>query len=185
MKKRDDRLREKLLDCAREIGERDGIEAINMRLLAKKAGIATGTVYNYFSCKDEILLALTEARWKEITEKIRGTVYSYCFYEQLEGIFGFLREQIENATGKLMGSLGKMESAGQARMASVQSDFERIIIEAVGRDKNVDPLVWDESFSKQKFAEFIMINLNISLRSRAPDIRFLTGLIKRTLYRNL
>ena len=31
-----------------------------MRALADRAGVATGTVYNYFANKDELLLALTE-----------------------------------------------------------------------------------------------------------------------------
>ena len=60
MRKKDDTLRDTLLALARKIADEDGLDAINIRFLAKKAGVATGTVYNYFTNKDEILLALTE-----------------------------------------------------------------------------------------------------------------------------
>lgn len=37
-----------------------GAQAVSMRALADRAGVATGTVYNCFANKDELLLALTE-----------------------------------------------------------------------------------------------------------------------------
>ena len=63
MKRKDDTLRDTLLSLARNVADTEGIEAVNIRSIAKKAGIASGTVYNYFSNKDEILLALTEEYW--------------------------------------------------------------------------------------------------------------------------
>ena len=60
MRKKDDTLRDTLLGLAREVAEEQGPEAINIRDIARRAGVATGTVYNYFSGKDELLLALTE-----------------------------------------------------------------------------------------------------------------------------
>ena len=65
MRKKDDTLRDTLLALARKIADEDGLDAINIRFLAKKAGVATGTVYNYFTNKDEILLALTEEYWRQ------------------------------------------------------------------------------------------------------------------------
>ena len=65
MRKKDDTLRDTLISLARNIADTDGIDAINIRTIAQKAGIATGTMYNYFSNKDEILLALTEEYWMQ------------------------------------------------------------------------------------------------------------------------
>ena len=53
MRKKDDTLRSNLLNLARNIADEKGIDAINIRAIANKAGVATGTVYNYFSNKDE------------------------------------------------------------------------------------------------------------------------------------
>lgn len=120
-----------------------------MRLLAKKAKIATGTVYNYFSSKDEIFLTLTEKYRHKIIEKIKVNSSSDCFYEHLRETFEFLNEQIEKSAGKLMTNLGKMESIGQLKMAFIQSDLKQIIVEAIDKDKDINPKVWNENFSKQ------------------------------------
>ena len=63
MRKKDDTLRDTLIKLARSIADTDGIDAVNIRTIAQRAGIATGTMYNYFSSKEEILLALTEEYW--------------------------------------------------------------------------------------------------------------------------
>lgn len=136
MKKKDETLRKKLLCYAQEIAEKDGIGTINMRLLAKKAKIATGTVYNYFSSKNEIFLTLTEKYRHKIIEKIKVNSSSDCFYEHLRETFEFLNEQIEKSAGKLMTNLGKI-SIGQSKMAFIQSDLKQIIIEAIDKDKDI------------------------------------------------
>ena len=51
MRKKDENLRGILLDLSREIADTKGIEAVNIRAIAKKAGVATGTVYNYLGNK--------------------------------------------------------------------------------------------------------------------------------------
>lgn len=89
VRKKDDSLRGALIDYARELAEKEGPEAVNIRSLAGKAGIATGTVYNYFSCKDEILLALTEEYWRKTLADMRAAVTAPSFCGQLEEIFTF------------------------------------------------------------------------------------------------
>lgn len=40
-----------------------------MRTLAKECGIALGTLYNYYSDKDELVVAAIESVWQDILEK--------------------------------------------------------------------------------------------------------------------
>ena len=81
MRRKDDTMRDTLLNSARDIADTEGIDAVNIRSIAKRAGIASGTVYNYFSNKDEILLALTEEYWKQtlLEMKTKITSDSFCF----------------------------------------------------------------------------------------------------------
>ena len=48
MRRKDDTMRDTLLNSARDIADTEGIDAVNIRSIAKRAGIASGTVYNYF-----------------------------------------------------------------------------------------------------------------------------------------
>ena len=63
MRRKDDTLRDTLVALARELAEGEGIGGVNIRALAQSAGVAAVTVYNYFSGKEELLLALTEEYW--------------------------------------------------------------------------------------------------------------------------
>ena len=182
MRKKDENLRGILLDLSREIADTKGIEAVNIRAIAKKAGVATGTVYNYFANKDEILLALTEEYWKQTLYDMEIKITADSFCEQLQEIFAFLKERIRQSAGKLMNSLGNIETAGQARMASMQSTLETSLIQRMEKDKDIRKDVWNETFTKQQFVRFIMMNIIMLLKAEASDIDFFIIIIKRAIY---
>ena len=54
--------REMLLDAALAIISRDGFDRATMAEIAENAGMAKGTVYNYFETKEDILTALLRER---------------------------------------------------------------------------------------------------------------------------
>ena len=89
--------------------------------------------------------------------EIKITADSFC--EQLQEIFAFLKERIRQSAGKLMNSLGNIETAGQARMASMQSTLETSLIQRMEKDKDIRKDVWNETFTKQQFVRFIMMNI--------------------------
>lgn len=182
MRKKDDTLRDTLLDLARQITDREGIDAVNIRSLASMAGVATGTVYNYFSSKDDILLALTEEYWRQTLLEMKHVITGDSFCRQLEEIYEFLKKKIAQSAGKLMNSLGNVETAGHACMASMQSALESDFIRCMERDPDVRGDIWDETFTKERFAHFLMMNMVMLLKSEAPDIRFLIVIIRRTIY---
>lgn len=182
MRRKDDTLRDTLLDCARSIADTDGIEAINIRSIAGKAGVAAGTVYNYFSSKDEILLALTEEYWQQTLRDMKTAVSSGPFCGQLEEIFRFLKDRIDDSAGKLMGSLGRVETAGQERMTSMQSMLEAALIQRLEQDMNVRKDIWDETFTKEQFVRFIMMNLMMLLKANVSDPVFFITAVKRIIY---
>lgn len=184
MRRKDDTLRDTLLDLARSIAETEGIDAVNVRTIAQRAGIATGTMYNYFSNKDEILLALTEEFWRQTLQEMETVIIADSFCEQLEEMFVFLRERIEQSAGKLMGSLGGLETVGQTRMASMQSVLESSLILRLEQDVQIRGDIWNEQFSREQFARFVMGNMLMLLKAKAPmtDLDFLVTIIKNIIY---
>ena len=182
MRRKDDALRDTLLHLARSIADTDGIDAINIRSLAGKAGVAAGTVYNYFSNKDEILLALTEEYWRQALLDMREAVTPGSFCCQLEEIFLFLRERIDQSAGRLMNSLGNVEIAGHARMMSMQSALESDFIQCMNKDPDVRRDIWSKDFTQEQFAHFIMVNLSVLLKEKAPDLSFFMTIVKRIIY---
>ena len=72
--------REQILEAATKVFAEKGFRAARMQEVAATAGVANGTVYNYFASKDELLLALleelSEHEWcaEQITELRSGAV---------------------------------------------------------------------------------------------------------------
>ena len=183
LKRKNDTLRETILFYAREIADREGLERINIRSIAKKAGIASGTVYNYYSNKDEILLALTEEYWHQALLEMETVVQGDSFCEQVEQIFIFLRERIDSTAGKLMGSLGNVEAAGENRMQTAQTRLRDFLICRMEQDMSIQPDVWDESFTKDAFEQFIVLHMMTLLKIKESNPDFLFQIIRRTIYK--
>ncbi len=182
MRRKDDTLRATLLNLAQDIADTEGIDAVNIRLIAKRAGIATGTIYNYFSNKEEILLALTEEYWKQALLEMRTEIVAGSFWEQLQEIFYFLKVRIEQSAGKLMNSLGNVGLIGQEYMVSMQSELEAALIQRMEQDADVRRDIWNETFTKEQFVRFIMMNLTVLLKTQVSDITFFIIIIKRIIY---
>lgn len=49
--------RQKIVEAAIELGTEGGYEAVHMRVVAERAGVALATVYRYFESKDHLLSA--------------------------------------------------------------------------------------------------------------------------------
>lgn len=184
MRKKDDTLRDTLLNLARSIANTEGIDAINIRTLAQRAGIATGTMYNYFSNKEEILLALTEEYWMQASLDMRTVSTADSFCAQLKEIFVFLRERIDQSAGKLMHSLSHLNTLGQLRMESMQSVLEASLLQRMEQDQAIREDIWNEHFTKQQFVQFIRRNMILLLKTKAPmaDLCVFIQIIENTIY---
>ena len=66
-----ERTRQRVLDAAREVFERDGYHATRVADIAAGAGVAQGTFYKYFRSKDDIFRALTNQVVMEMMERTR------------------------------------------------------------------------------------------------------------------
>ena len=53
-----------ILNGAKEILYNEGLEKFSMRTLSKKCNIALGTIYNYYSTKEDLIVELMTDYWK-------------------------------------------------------------------------------------------------------------------------
>lgn len=182
MEKKDKALGKTLLGCAWDIMESGGPGAINIRLIAKDAGVSVGTVYNYFSNKDDILLALTEEYWEKILVDMQVEIIADPFYEQLEEIYAFLSKHIRSSAGILMHSLVSVEAAGRERMQYILEMIRKDIVQRMKLDANIRLDIWNETFTRDQYAQFIIMNMMLYLRGEAFTFDFFIEIVKRTIY---
>ncbi len=113
MRRKNQELRQCLLDCARRIECAEGADGLSIRKLAAEANIAIGTVYNYFESKQEVLLAMTEEYWNDALREMQGSITAERFSEQIRQIYAFLAEKL-NDCAKCLCSLRRTRKAERA-----------------------------------------------------------------------
>jgi AcrR family transcriptional regulator len=79
-----DRREHDVLDVARQMLLRGGYHGVNMDRIARELGCSKGTVYNHFSCKEEILIALANVTMDKRSD----------MFERAAGFRGSSRERM-------------------------------------------------------------------------------------------
>jgi AcrR family transcriptional regulator len=64
-------IKHEIIQTTREMILEQGYDKLNIRDIAKRCGIATGTFYNYFRSKQEIISSLLDSDWKTTIGYIR------------------------------------------------------------------------------------------------------------------
>ena len=62
--------RDLIIDAAALLFSEFGFHEVNMEMVAKKAGIAKGTIYNYFKSKEELYFAINETRLNRLISEL-------------------------------------------------------------------------------------------------------------------
>jgi len=182
MRRKDQEIRETLLDCARRIECAEGVDAISIRRLATEANIAIGTVYNYYENKQDVLLSLTEEYWKNVLVELRHRVTAERFSDQIAETILFLRSKMNDCAAILMKSLRAYAEPGKVKMASMQDVLGMALSERLRTDEAIRPDVWSDTFTRDAFAGFVLQNLIYLLQQKDSDEKPLLEVIKRILY---
>lgn len=136
-------LEKKLLNEARRQIEEKGYAAMTVRSVAEGCGVGVGTVYNYFSSKDELLATYILNDWNSCVLAV-NTVAAYS--EQPTAVFRCMYDQLNAFTDRHCGIF--RDRAAAAAFANAYSEYHVLL-----RSQLADPL---EKFCPDRFtAEFI------------------------------
>jgi AcrR family transcriptional regulator len=83
--------RAKIIEAVIELIADVGAEAVQMRDVAKRSGVALATVYRYFNSKDYLLAAALEDWQKRLTRRILASRGGRSNQDPLPGILDYLR----------------------------------------------------------------------------------------------
>lgn len=68
--------REKIIDSGREMLVNRGYSRFSVRLLAENANVATGTVYNYFEDKTDLISTIIYEDWNNVNKRLENNLLS-------------------------------------------------------------------------------------------------------------
>lgn len=119
---------ETILAAAEEVFARDGIHKARMETIAANAGMAVGTLYNFFKDRSALVEALVEARSHALSSEIEGALDAAAgrpFAEQVQAYFDTSLAHVEKH-GRFWVELMRAHGADQSKRASKSETRERL-----------------------------------------------------------
>lgn len=178
--------KERILSSAKEIALTEGMTKIDIRSVAKNCGIASGTVYNYFHSKGDLLVAVIEDFWEDAFQNIDWRIFAHNdFYTNLEKMYNILNEYLNKFKENWLEELSFLKTHEKQLGRQKQNEYFKTIGNRIMAMMDMDDIVrnypWSEEVSKEKMAEFIFDNMLINLRKGERDINFFIKVIKKIL----
>ena len=147
-----------ILNKSREILYNEGYLNLNMRNVAKKCGIALGTIYNYYPTKKALVLDMMTIYWKDFLALAESTAESdEPFYDKLKNIYCKLNDFIKTfkqlwLAPELYNTPDYIESGLEKQVLFIEKLIrivERILIKEGSRNNK---------FTSYEMAKFIVMN---------------------------
>ena len=176
--------RERILDAAVVEIARRGYGATTVAMIARRAGVADGTIYLYFKNKDEILVQLFERAMgrfidegRERLEGLQGAVARLRAIVELHlSLVGRDRDLAIITQVELRHSLHFMEELSRAQVGEYLAVIAQIVEE--GRREGVFRADVDALFAAKAIfgvldemaTDWILSRRNTRLESRAPEV---------------
>lgn len=88
--------KEALLEASRAMAAEKGPSSVNIRALAKRCGVAVGSVYNYFPSKAALLAETVAGVWADIFHMAEGAAVPTGFSDSVVWLLGCLRQGAES-----------------------------------------------------------------------------------------
>lgn len=170
--------KEAIMLVCREIAAHQGFQALNMRTVAKECGIALGTLYNYYSDKDELLIAVISSIWQDIFHLPQDSAEPPTFPEYVARLFSHAMQELNSLPGfqqypnfftahsaAIAGSgKGKALDAMELCFGQIRSS----LLTALRQDKSVNPEAFTGVLTEEGFVEFVLDNILLLLIRNKP-----------------
>jgi AcrR family transcriptional regulator len=123
-----------ILDAAERALAEEGIHAAKMETIAARAGVAVGTVYNYFTDRDALLAALLAARKESVISALdaalaahHGEEWNEQFERFLHAMFAHVQEHRRFFAVLFQGELSRLGATNDSHPRNtMKAIYERI-----------------------------------------------------------
>lgn len=88
-RQKDEQKRKAILAAAKSLFALHGYHATGISHIRRESGYSTGTIYTYFSSKEEMAVSIVEEGWNEIMKDIHSALASPASLEELADFFAF------------------------------------------------------------------------------------------------
>lgn len=134
----------RILEAARELFAEHGFDA-QIEQIAARAGVGVGTVYRHFPNKEDLLLALIDARFEALAEEARAALEEPDPWAGLESLMRFMAGTIavDRALSEAMGERQE-EMQAAAERAGMPELLDALVVRAREAGDLRPEVVWED-----------------------------------------
>lgn len=132
----------RVLETAMRMAGEGGYEAVQMRAVAEESGVALGTIYRYFSGKDELLIAGLAGWLRRSRRRIEGA--GIPGETPAERLIGLLQQSATRTQqrpvlmGALVTALGTTSESAAPYKLDVEKELRALVVTALGLSPDID-----------------------------------------------
>lgn len=178
--------KEDILKTSRELIQRQGWSAVNIRSVAAACGVSVGSIYNYFDSKAALVSATVESVWCEIFHRPEDG----AAFEDTQACITWMYGQMEYGCKQYPGfftlhSFGFMREEKAQGKQKMQQTWRHILDElcaVLKRDAGIRPDAFTEQFTAEQFADVLFSLMLSALLRQNYDPAAVLEIVRRTLY---
>lgn len=175
-----------ILQEAKAIAYEEGLGEISIRKVATHCNIATGTIYNYYPTKIDLVMAVVEDFWAQCFRNIHKELAGQLdFFETLEKIYFYMLEYLEHFKKNLLIELTlldtKAKSIGKQKEAVYINKFSHMILQLINAHQDEFNMEVVEKIGKAELAEFIFSNYINLLKTQKHNYSSFDFILKKVL----
>lgn len=175
---------EEILQTCRDIVSEDGIQALNMRAIAERQGIALGSLYHYFPSKEMMITSAVESVWQDIFH-LQEPSPALSFSEYVQWLYDCVAQSRKDYPNFSMSHSLSFASSNlkEARDTMIRcfSQIKQGLLESLEHDPSISSDVFTRSFSKNEFVDFVFSSFYVSLIQGKDNSAMLLQVIDRCL----
>lgn len=178
--------KEEILKASRELIQREGWSAVNIRSVAAACRVSVGSIYNYFDSKAALIGAAVESVWCEIFHRPEDGAVFQDTQACLTWLYGRMEYGCKQYPGFFnlhsLGFMGEDKTDGREKMQQTWQHILEGLCSVLRRDSKVRPDAFNDQFTAEKFADLLFsLMLSALLRQDyAPSA--VLEIVRRTLY---
>ena len=178
--------KEDILAASRELIKENGWAAVSIRAVASRCSVSTGTIYNYYESKADLLGDTIESIWREI-----------FFHPEDESVFkdvtaciSWICKRLEYGNAQFPGffslhSFGFMKNEktdGKKKMLQTWEHILNGLCNVLKNDPKIRSDVFDQQFTEKQFADILFSLVLVSMIRQDYDPSSVLMLVNKTLY---
>lgn len=172
-----------ILKTSKTIALTQGVDAINIRLVAKQSGVSVGSVYNYFPSKTDLIIATIKEIWQQMFNIENVNFDNFNFLDCIQWFVSIITDCKTQYPNFFNTHFISFTSAQKPKAKQIMDNFltniKKILITVLDNDKNIRQDVFDNNLTKSIFIDYIF---NIALTNTTEDFSPLLKLVKNSIY---